>query len=175
MLPNAAVDPNLIISLEGKLEFSVLSGKNLGKGNIYCKFGFTNENGHFVREKFHKTKHKNGTMTPEWKSKDKNSKEFIIQEPTEMSFHQSPHSSPSSHSPSWGDKFQHKKFKVEVWDVLSDELLALGFIFFKEFQEQNEHTREIVLKPRYHKNSNTEQPNLKVYWKFTPKNSNLNK
>jgi len=142
---NAAVDPNLIISLEGKLEFSVLSGKNLGKGNPYCKFGFADKTGHFIIDKIHKTKPKGGTLTPKWKPKDKNSKEFIILEPTEA-----------------------KKFKIEVWDsdVISNQLLATAFIFFKEFQDANEQTTEIKLKPKLHTSSPMK---IKVSWKFTPK------
>jgi len=143
---NAAVDPNIIISLEGKLEFTVLGGRGLGKSTLYCKFGFTDKKGHFVHDKFHKTKSK---KSGDWRSTDKNSSEFLIQEPTEA-----------------------KKFKVEVWDceVLSSELLGSGFIFFKEFQDKNENSREIDLKPRLHIRSvSNSQPKLKVKWKFTPK------
>jgi len=140
------VDTNLIISLEGKLEFSVLSGKNLGKGSPYCKFGFADKKGHFLLDKIHKTKHKGGTLTPKWKPRDKNTKEFNVQEPTEA-----------------------KKFKIEVWDsdvMSSDQLLGVAFIFFKEFQDSNELTTEIKLKPKVQTNSPMK---LKVSWKLTPK------
>jgi len=141
---NSAVDPNLIISLEGKLEFSVLSSKNLGRGNPYCKFGFADQNGHFLLDKMHKTK----KGSPKWKPKDKNSKEFIIQEPTEA-----------------------KKFKIEVWDseVMSSQLLGTAFMFFREFQDVNEMTTEIKLKPKQLQSTNSPMK-LKVNWKFTPKN-----
>eukprot|EP01124_Arcella_intermedia_P019001 TRINITY_DN26120_c0_g1_i1.p1 TRINITY_DN26120_c0_g1~~TRINITY_DN26120_c0_g1_i1.p1 ORF type:complete len:321 (-),score=88.71 TRINITY_DN26120_c0_g1_i1:54-1016(-) len=146
---HAAVDQNLIIAVEGLLDFTVISGKCLGK-HVYCKFGLTDKYGEFIKGKVHKTKNKSGSMAPTWKTKDKNSKEFIVQAPIEC-----------------------KKFKIEVWenDVLANkELLAYSFLFLREFQDNPEYTAEIMLKTGKNKTKKldeNDQPRLKVSWKFT--------